>query len=150
MRMNNMIFSITMKSILLLLVTGFTSNAMADSYIVKPGDNMWKIASTYTQGKVTTHQMIAAIHEMNSSQLGNDLDNIHAGMKLEIPSIEMASGADSSKATSLLARNSEGASVNKAQAEAILHKINNIEKEINQVMSDIESTKMTFEKSLND
>jgi len=134
-------------SCLLSLIISFP--ASAKSYEVKPGDNLWNIASRYTEGKVTTHQMIAAIHDLNSSKLGNSLDSIYAGMKLEIPSIEMASGADSSKATSLLARNSEGASVNKAQAEAILHKINNIEKEINQVISDIQSTKTAFQNGLN-
>ena len=134
-------------SCLLSLMISFP--AWAKSYEVKPGDNLWNIASRYTEGKVTTHQMIAAIHDLNSNKLGSSLDNIYAGMKLEIPSIEMASEAQSAKATNLLAGNPGVSSVDTAQAEAILLKINNIESEIHQVMSDIESSKAAFESGLN-
>lgn len=126
----------------------YTGIATANTYTVQPGESMWEVAAKHTQGKVTTHQMIAAIHELNAAKLGSNIDNIPAGMTLEIPSIETAEAADSSRATALLSGNDVYSPQTAAQAQALIVKIENIQSQINQAMKDITATKTTFTESV--
>ena len=121
--------------------------ALADTYTVKSGDSLWRIAERTKSPEISTHRMIAAIHAANTGVLGEDIGNLRPGMVLEIPAAEKAAYADSSEATRLLAGDSHISAATATKAQALIHKIDNIQQQINQTMKDIEATQTAFEAS---
>lgn len=136
-----------MKSVIAATLMILSAPVLAESYTVQSGDSLWKIANQFSNGEVSTHKMIASIHEANSSVLGGDINTIRPGMVLDIPDAVDASHADSSVATRLLSRG-HVSSYNQAQADALILKIENIEAEINQAIQDASNTKQTFQSGI--
>ena len=126
-----------------------SSTASALTYEVMPGDSLWKIASQHTEGQVTTHQMLAAIHSANQTTLGENINSIQAGMRLEIPDVTVAQNADSKIATRLLSDSPSTTTQTSAQARALMHKIDNVEREIRKTMEEMKASQSHFESSMN-
>lgn len=133
-----------MKSVIAATLMILSAPVLAESYTVQSGDTLWKIANQFSNGEVSTHKMIASIHEANSSVLGGDINTIRPGMVLDIPDAVDASHADSSVATRLLS-GGHVSTYNQAQAQALMIKIDKIQTQINQAVKDIEATKTAFE-----
>lgn len=134
-----------LKALITTALLAMPITVLAGTYTIQPGDTMWQVAAKHTQGQVTTHQMLAAIHELNSAKLGANIDNVPAGLTLDIPTLDAAAAANSSHATALLSGNSIRSNQSAAQAQALMLKIDNIQKQINQTVKDIEATQAAFE-----
>lgn len=133
-----------MKSVISAILMILSTSVLANTYTVQPGDSIWKISNQFSNGKVSTHKMIASIHEANSTVLGGNINNIRPGMVLDIPDAAAASQADSSVATRLLSGGHVSTN-HQAQAQALILKIDKIKKQINQTVKDIEATRTAFE-----
>lgn len=133
-----------MKSVIVATLMILSAPVLAESYTVKSGDSLWKIANQFSNGDVSTHKMIASIHEANSSVLGGDINTIRPGMVLDIPDAVYASHADSSVATRLLSVGHVSTN-HQAQAQELIQKIDKIQNQINQTVKDIEATRTAFE-----
>lgn len=127
--------SIRTNFISFLLTAVLATPAIAQTYTVKSGDSLWKIAEKTKAENVTVHQMIAAIHESNSSLLGADIGNIKPGMELVIPSESAVSNASSKHATQLL-----GGSGSTSSTPTRNTRIDSIQKQISHIESDIHET----------
>lgn len=134
-----------MKSVIAATLIIISTPVFAQSYKVQSGDSLWKIANQFRNGEVSTHKMIASIHETNNSVLGSDINTIRPGMVLDIPDAVDASQADSFVATRLLS-GSHVSTYNQAQADPLILKIENIEAEIKQAIQDASNTKNTSER----
>lgn len=123
-----------------------SSPAIAQTYTVQPGDSIWKIAEKTKTQDVTVHQMIAAIHESNSSLLGADIASIKPGMELIIPDEASVSNADSKHATQLLAGtvSQSSTSTRTARIDSIQKQISRIESEINETIESLSSSQESF------
>ena len=139
MTMNKSILSLCLSVLL-------ASQAMAETYIVQSGDSLWKIADKTKPQNVTVHQMIAAIHESNSSVLGADIGNIKPGMELQIPSGDDALNANSKYATQLLggAKGQGSPSTRNIRIDSIQKQISRIENEIDDTIEAMKISQESF------
>lgn len=127
------------------------SPVIAETYIVQSGDSLWKIAEKTKTQDVTVHQMIAAIHESNSSLLGADIGNIKPGMELIIPSESAASNANSKHATQLLGGTESPSTTptRNTRIDSIQKQVSLIEKEIDVTIDAIKTSQEGFKSMIN-
>lgn len=139
--------SIRTNFISFLLTAVLATPAIAQTYTVKSGDSLWKIAEKTKAENVTVHQMIAAIHESNSSLLGADIGNIKPGMELVIPSESAVSNASSKHATQLLAGTGSTSSTptRNTRIDSIQKQISLIESEINETIEALKTSQNSFD-----
>ena len=139
--------SIRTNFISFLLTAALATPAIAQTYTVKSGDSLWKIAEKTKTQDVTVHQMIAAIHENNSSLLGADIGNIKPGMELIIPDEASVSNADSKHATQLLGGTGDPSSTStrNTRIDSIQKQISHIENEIHETIEALTTSQDSFD-----
>ena|GEM_PF-3117922 len=130
------------KLLLISLITLLnTTGSYAESYQVKPGDNLSTIATNYKYAGITTEQMMNAIYSINPSAFASENINVlKLGVSLQIPE----NNAELQKLLITSPRiRSKINSTNKISEE-----IAEIKKEIRAVMNDIAVSQKVLEKNI--
>lgn len=128
----NNVFPKSLKSVCAVLCLLPLTVMANGKYTVKDGDNLWQIAAQNKPPETTTHQMISAIHEHNKDRLGKDINTIHPGMTLTLPSDIETKKANTDIAVKLLNTG--------VHTDSRSQRIITIEKHIQRIESDIDDT----------
>lgn len=139
-----------LKTSLFVALALFSSMVVAQTYTVKNGDSLWKIAEKTKSSSVTIHQMIAAIHEKNAAVLGADIGRIVPGMVLDLPLETEVSVARDEDAEYLLIGNAKQTSTISitSQIESIEKHISQIETQIYQTIASLKASNASLEKTI--
>ena len=135
---------------LFVALTLFASAVSSQTYTVKNGDSLWKIAAKTKTSNVTIHQMIAAIHEKNAAVLGADIGSIVPGMVLDLPlETEVSLARDKDAEYLLIESSKQTTSISiKTQIDSIEKHIAQIETQINVAIESLKASNAGFEETI--
>ena len=83
--------------------TAAAAGATDDTYLVRPGDTLTRIASRTRQGTVSLDQTLVSLYRGNPQAfIGENMNRLKAGALLKIPSAEAAATVDAAEARQLI------------------------------------------------
>jgi pilus assembly protein FimV len=81
---------------------GEAKGAAGNSYAVRRGDTLSKIANEYKPPSVTLEQMLVALYASNREAFDGNMNRLRAGTILNVPTPEMATGIAPAEATKIV------------------------------------------------
>ena len=83
--------------------TATAGGSAGDTYLVRPGDTLTRIASRTRQGTVSLDQTLVSLYRGNPQAfVGDNMNRLKAGALLKVPTAETAAAVDSSEARQVI------------------------------------------------
>ena len=83
--------------------TAGAGGSAGDTYLVRPGDTLTRIASRTRQGAVSLDQTLVSLYRGNPQAfIGENMNRLKAGALLKVPSAESAAAVDSAEARQVI------------------------------------------------